>query len=143
MHGEAVCHQCRQRCKISCEIGGSQVRFGDPMAHLARRRARDAPPLPVVPEAMQRQMRKSGFVVPQVRARLCITSCGYLGLSAPPAALARSAERSHLCQNVLLPRACIVHLMRGLPASDHDWEGNVTMLWHMCAPSRMCRSTAG
>ena len=43
------------------------MRFGDPMAHLARRRQRDAPPPPVVPAAMQRRMRKSGFVVPQAR----------------------------------------------------------------------------
>lgn len=46
-----------------------RVRFGDPMAHLAARRAGNAPPPPVVPQHMQRQMRKSGFVVPQVRLK--------------------------------------------------------------------------
>ena len=43
-----------------------RVRFGDPMAHLAAKRQRDAPPPPVVPEHMRKLMRKSGFVVPQV-----------------------------------------------------------------------------
>ncbi|BDA46790.1 probable BUD13 homolog [Coccomyxa sp. Obi] len=42
-----------------------RVRFGDPMAHLAAKRQRDAPPPPVVPEHMRKLMRKSGFVVPQ------------------------------------------------------------------------------
>ncbi|CAL8471408.1 g10950 [Coccomyxa elongata] len=42
-----------------------RIRFGDPMAHLAAKRQRDAPPPPVVPEHMRKLMRKSGFVVPQ------------------------------------------------------------------------------
>lgn len=46
-----------------------RVRFGDPMAHLAAKRQRDAPPPPVVPEHMRKLMRKSGFVVPQVRTQ--------------------------------------------------------------------------
>ena len=45
-----------------------RARFGDPMAHLARRKvAAGAPPPPVVPAHLARQFRKSGFIVPQVR----------------------------------------------------------------------------
>ena len=45
-----------------------RARFGDPMAHLARRgAAADAPPPPVVPAHLARQFRKSGFIVPQAR----------------------------------------------------------------------------
>ena len=47
-----------------------RTRFGDPMAHLVARRQKDAPPLPVIPEHMRKLMRKSGFVVPQVREHL-------------------------------------------------------------------------
>lgn len=41
-----------------------RARFGDPMAHLVRQKEA-APPPPVIPERMARQMKKSGFVVPQ------------------------------------------------------------------------------
>lgn len=46
-----------------------RARFGDPMAHLARRKAAAGapPPPPVVPAHLARQFRKSGFIVPQVR----------------------------------------------------------------------------
>ncbi|KAK9805845.1 hypothetical protein WJX73_006982 [Symbiochloris irregularis] len=40
-------------------------RFGDPMAHLVRRRQAQAPAPAIVPEHMAKQMRKSGFMVPQ------------------------------------------------------------------------------
>ena len=43
-----------------------QVRFGDPMSHLVKQRGA-APPPPVIPDAMAKQMKKSGFVVPQAR----------------------------------------------------------------------------
>ena len=45
------------------------LRFGDPMAHLvARRGGEPAPPPPVIPAAMAKQLKKyGGFVVPQVR----------------------------------------------------------------------------
>lgn len=52
----------------------SRARFGDPMAHLARRgAAADAPPPPVVPAHLARQFRKSGFIVPQARLASRVT----------------------------------------------------------------------
>ena len=36
------------------------------MAHLVRKRKAQAPPAPIIPAHMAKQMRKSGFVVPQV-----------------------------------------------------------------------------
>lgn len=45
-------------------------RFGDPMAHLVRKRKAQAQPAaPIIPAHMAKQMRKSGFMVPQVGER--------------------------------------------------------------------------
>ncbi|KAK9840453.1 hypothetical protein WJX74_010068 [Apatococcus lobatus] len=41
-----------------------RTRFGDPMAHLVKKRQAE-PPAPVIPEHVQQQMAKSGFVIPQ------------------------------------------------------------------------------
>eukprot|EP00884_Botryococcus_braunii_P001158 jgi/Botrbrau1/11042/Bobra.92_2s0013.2 len=43
-----------------------QVRFGDPMAHLVRRKqaGEDVPP-PEIPDHVRKQMKKRGFVIPQ------------------------------------------------------------------------------
>ena len=51
----------------NCCFDADRLRFGDPMSHLVKQREA-APPPPVIPERMAKQMKKSGFIVPQVRA---------------------------------------------------------------------------
>ncbi len=40
-------------------------RFGDPMAHLVKKKQAE-PPAPVIPEHVRQQMTNSGFVIPHV-----------------------------------------------------------------------------
>lgn len=44
-----------------------RVRFGDPMAHLVKKKAGAQEALPVVPDYVRKQMKKRGFVIPVVR----------------------------------------------------------------------------
>ena len=50
-----------------------RVRFGDPMAHLARKKTQELA-APIVPAHMAKQMKKSGFIIPQASPQFYPTS---------------------------------------------------------------------
>ena len=89
-----------------------RARFGDPMAHLVKQRQAE-PPAPVIPDHVQQQMAKSGFVIPQVSSR----PSQHAEITPPPWVHAPSAWSRVLLVYTEQPPISLVGLVGGTMAA--------------------------